>query len=105
VVTVDQEADISWQINGTEVQTDEGVTEAEFTRSAVAGTWNVSAIATSTETGLSSMHTWIWSVTPTPTLAPGVTPTPTPTPTPAATPSPGQVVTPTVMPPALVKRR
>jgi hypothetical protein len=71
------------------MQTDEGVTKAAYTNtSAVAGTWNLSAIATSTETGLSSMHTWIWSVTaesteasegtPTPTLAPGVTPTPTP---------------------------
>jgi len=105
-ITVDQEVDISWQIKGTEEQVDEGVTKAEFTRSAVAGTWNVSAIATSTETGLTSMHTWIWSVTaesteasegtPTPTLAPGETPTPTP----KATPSPGQTVkaTPTVKP-------
>ncbi|MEA2051754.1 MAG: cohesin domain-containing protein [Euryarchaeota archaeon] len=114
-ISVDQEVDISWQINGTEVQTDEGVTKAEFTRSAVAGTWNVSAIATSTETGLSSMHTWIWSVTaesteasegtstPTPTLAPGVTPTPTP----KATPTPGQTVkaTPTVKPTSTPKSK
>jgi hypothetical protein len=63
-ISVDQEVDISWQINGTEMQTDEGVTKAAYTNtSAVAGTWNLSAIATSTETGLSSMHTWIWSVT------------------------------------------
>ena len=107
-ISVDQEVDISWQINGTEVQVDEGVTKAEFTRSAVAGTWNVSAIATNTETRLSTMRTWIWSVTstateasegtstPTPTLAPGVTPTPTP----KATSSPSQAVkaTPTVKP-------
>jgi cell division septation protein DedD len=91
-VTVDQRVDISWQINGTEVQTDEDITGAIYTNtSAVAGTWNVSAIATSTETELSSMHMWIWSVastetealeetpTPTPTSAPGVTPSPTPT--------------------------
>jgi cell division septation protein DedD len=88
-ILVDQTVDISWQINGTEVKTDEGVTESSFRESAVAGTWNVLAIATSTETGLSSMHTWIWSVrptstevpeeTPTPTLAPRVTPTATPT--------------------------
>ena len=52
-ITVDQEVDISWQINGTEEQTDEGEAKAEFTKSAVAGTWNISAIATSTETGLS----------------------------------------------------
>ena len=105
-ISVDQEVDISWQINGTEEQTDEGVTKAEFTRSAVAGTWNVSAIATNTENRLSTMRTWIWSVThvsteasegtPTlmPTLAPGIIPTP------KATSSPGQAVkaTPTVKP-------
>jgi hypothetical protein len=108
-ILVDQEVDISWQINGTEMQTDEGVTKAAYTNtSAVVGTWNVSAIATNTETRLSTMHTWIWSVTaesteasegtptPTPTLAPGVTPSPTP----KATSSPGQTVkaTPTVKP-------
>ncbi len=116
-ITVDQIAVISWQINGTEVQTNESTREAVFTKSAVIGTWKVSVIATNTTTGLSDMHTWIWSVTltptetvtPTPTLAPGVTPvpeaeteteeTPTPqgkkaapkektTPVPAATPTP-----------------
>ena len=100
-VTVDQRVDISWQINGTEVQTDEDITGAIYTNtSAVAGTWNVSAIATSTETELSSMHMWIWSVasietealeetpTPTPTSAPGVTPSPTPTLAPGETAKP-----------------
>lgn len=114
-ISVDQEVDISWQINGTEEQTDEGVTKAEFTKSAVAGTWNVSAIATNTETGLSCMRTWIWSVTPastevsegtstpTPTLASGVTQTPKP----KATPSPGQAVkaTPTVKPTSTPKSK
>ena len=84
-VTVNQIVDISWQINGTEVQTNESTREAVFTNaSAVIGTWNVSAIATNTTTGLSDMHSWIWSVTltvtetvtPTHTLAPGVTPAP-----------------------------
>ena len=112
-ISVDQEVDISWQINGTEVQTDEGEKEAEFTKSAVAGTWNVSAIATNTETRLSTMRTWIWSVThvsteasegtPTPTLAPGVTPTSTP----KATSSPSQAVmaTPTVKPTSTPKSK
>ena len=113
-ISVDQEVDISWQINGTEVQVDEGVTKAAYTNtSAVAGTWNVSAIATNTETRLSTMRTWIWSVTstateasegtPTLTLAPGVTPTPTP----KATPSPGQTVkaTPTVKPTSTPKAK
>ena len=104
-ITVNQIADISWQINGTEVQTNESVTEAVFTKSAVIGTWNVSAIATNTTTGLSDMHTWIWSVTSTatvtPTLAPGVTPTPTlalgetPKPTPTPTLAPGVTPKPT----------
>jgi hypothetical protein len=103
-VSVNQIADISWQINGTEAQTNESTREAVFTNtSAVIGTWNVSAIATNTTTGLSDRHTWIWSVTltatvtPTPTLAPGVTPMPTlalgetpkpATPTPTPTPKP-----------------
>ena len=96
-ITVDQIADISWQINGTEVQTNESTREAVYTNaSADIGTWNVSAIATNTTTGLSDLHTWIWSVTltpattvtPSPTLAPGVTPTPTPTLAPGGTPTP-----------------
>ena len=82
-ITVDQIAAISWQINGTEVQTNESTREAVYTNtSAVIGTCNVSAIATNTTTGLSDIHTWIWSVTltatvtPTPTQVLGVTPTP-----------------------------
>ena len=100
-ITVNQIVDISWQINGTEVQTNESTREAVFTnKSAVFGTWNVSAIATNATTGLSDMHAWMWSVTltptatatPTPTLTPGITPTPeaetegTPTPTPTQAP-------------------
>ena len=84
-ITVNQIADISWQINGTEVQTNENVTEAVYTNtSAVIGIWNVSAIATNATT--SDMHTWIWSVTLTPTAT--VTPTPTPTLAPGETPAP-----------------
>ena len=108
-IEVDQKADISWQINGTEVQKDEDVTGAIYTNTSVAaGTWNLSAIATNTETGLSSMHTWTWSVTPasaessegTPTPTPTLTPGVTQTPTPKATSSSGQTVksTPTVKP-------
>jgi len=96
-ISVDQIAAISWQINGTEVQTNESTREAVYTNaSADIGTWNVSAIATNTTTELSDVHTWIWSVTltpaatvtPSPTLAPGVTPTPTPTLAPGGTPTP-----------------
>jgi PGF-CTERM protein len=112
-ISADQEVDISWQINGTEVQTDEDEKEAEFTKSAVAGTWNVSAIATSAETGLASMHTWMWSVTPasteevTPTPTPTLAQSETPTPKAKATPSPDQAVkaTPTVKPASTPKSK
>ena len=105
-ITVDQIATISWQINGTEVQTNESTREAVFTNaSTVIGTRNVSVIATNTTTGLSDLHTWIWSVTttaitPTPTLAPGETPKPTPTPTlaPGETPTPTPTLAPGVTP-------
>lgn len=94
-VTVDQTVEISWQLNGTEMQRDEGVTEAAYTNTSVAvGTWNLSAIATNTETDLSTTHSWIWSVTPTATTTPTATPTPTPTPTEA----PGVTPTPTLAP-------
>jgi len=106
-ISVNQTVDISWQINGTEVQTNKSITEAAYaSTSAVVGTWNVSAIATNTTTDLSDMHTWIWTVTPeltavisdlntaveegqgitsaenittTPTSTPAITPTFTPT--------------------------
>ena len=85
--TVNQIADISWQINGTEVQTNECVTEAFYSNtSAVIGTWNVSAIITNTTTGLSDMLTWIWGVTPTAAVTAAVTPTPTPAPELTSTP-------------------
>ena len=94
--SVNQIADISWQINGSVVQTNESVTEAAYTNtSAVIGSWNVSAIATNTTTGLSDMHSWIWHVTltatPAPTLAPRVTPAPTRAP--GVTPTPKSAAT------------
>ena len=93
-ITMNQIADISWRINGTEVQTNESVTEAVYTNtSAAIGTWNVSAIATNTTIGLSDMHTWIWSITLTPTAP--VTPTPTPTLAPGVTSAPEAEGTPT----------
>jgi hypothetical protein len=102
-ITIDQSVDIVWQLNGTEVQTDEDVTEASYTNAgAVLGTWNVSAIGTSGETGLSGMHTWIWNVTAaagtTPTSAVDITSTPSPTPAPTATPASSVSATPTPTP-------
>ena len=104
--SINQLADISWQINGTEVQTNESVTDATYTNtSAVIGTWNVSAIATNTTTGLSDIHTWIWRVTatpvanitskPTPTSAVAPIPLLTPTPKSKLSPRPTSIATPT----------
>ena len=101
-MTVNQTVDISWRINGTEVQTNESITEASFTKSAVIGTWNVSAIATNTTIDLSDMHIWIWNVKPTPTATPtpsvNITATPSPTPSPISTPTSTLVITPTSTP-------
>jgi len=109
-ITVNQTVNISWQINGTEVQTNESITEAAYTNaSAAIGIWNVSAIAANTTIGVFDMHTWTWNVT----LTPAITPTPavnitsTPTPTPSVTPTltskpsitPTPVSTPTPSPP------
>jgi len=110
-VSVDQTVDISWQINESEVQTDESVIETAYTNtSAVVGTWQVSAIATNRATGLSEMHTWIWDVTAalntTPTPVVNVTATPSPTSSPSSAsksasnveltpPTPAQASTPT----------
>ncbi|MEA1998049.1 MAG: DUF3344 domain-containing protein [Euryarchaeota archaeon] len=94
-ISVNQTVDISWQINGTEVQTDEAVTEAVYTNTnAVAGTQNVSVIATNAITELYDLHSWIWNVTtiptatPTPALNITTTPISTPTPVPTVTPKP-----------------
>ncbi|NQE52434.1 hypothetical protein C5S29_02480, partial [ANME-1 cluster archaeon GoMg3.2] len=100
-ISVNQTVEISWQINGTEVQTAEAVTEAVYTNTnAVAGTWNVSVIATNAITELHDMHSWIWNVTPVPTATPtpalNITTTPisTPTPLPPVTPKPKPARTP-----------
>ena len=102
-ISVNQIADISWQINGSEVQTNESVTEAAYTNtSAVIGTWNVSAIPTNATTGLSDTHSWIWHVTltatPAPTLAPRVTPAPTRAPGVTPTPKPAAITRTTAKP-------
>ncbi len=105
-ISINQLADISWQINGTEVQTNESVMDATYTNtSSVIGTWNVSAIATNATTGLSDMHTWIWRVTatpaanitstPTPTSAVATAPLVTPTPKSKLSPRPTSIATPT----------
>ncbi|MEA1908209.1 MAG: C1 family peptidase [Euryarchaeota archaeon] len=62
-ITIDQPANVSWLINGTVVDADTGVTEANYTNmSATLGVWNVSA-AVSNANGTDT-QTWIWNVVP-----------------------------------------
>ncbi|NOQ32928.1 MAG: hypothetical protein GQ567_01820 [Methanosarcinales archaeon] len=67
-ITVDQVVNVSWQINGTEVQINAGTTEAYYTNTSAVGSWNVSAIA-SNPNG-TAMQTWIWNVIPPDTTPP-----------------------------------
>ncbi|MDY6965908.1 MAG: NosD domain-containing protein, partial [Halobacteriota archaeon] len=68
-ISINQTVDVSWLINGTEVQTNTNLTESTYTNtSAAIGTWNVSAIATN-ENG-TDMQTWIWNVTSEPDITP-----------------------------------
>ncbi|KAF5435527.1 CASH domain-containing protein, partial [Candidatus Methanophagaceae archaeon] len=61
-ITIEPTVNVSWHINGTEVQRNTSVTSASYTNtSAVAGTWNVSAIATNAKG--QDMQVWIWNVT------------------------------------------
>ncbi|MFV9677446.1 MAG: PKD domain-containing protein, partial [Methanosarcinales archaeon] len=61
-ITIDQIVNVSWRINGTEVQTNESVMEVTYTNtSAAAGTWNVSAIASNANG--TDMQVWVWNVT------------------------------------------
>ncbi|RCV62788.1 copper-binding protein (NosD) [Methanophagales archaeon] len=61
-ITINQSVNVSWQINGTTVQANEGLTEASYTNtSAVIGTWNVSVIVSNANG--TDMQTWIWTVT------------------------------------------
>jgi hypothetical protein len=61
-ITIDQSVNVSWQINGTEVQTNVSVRGAFYTNtSAAVGVWNVSAIASNANG--TDMHTWTWNVT------------------------------------------
>jgi len=84
---------VSWLLNGTEVQTNESVTDASYTNiNPTVGIWNVSAIATN-ENG-TTMQTWIWTVsqqaplTPSPPPMPSHSTSPPPTTEQAQSPSP-----------------
>ena len=61
-ITINQPVNVSWQINGTEVQTNESVTAASYTNTtAVIGTWNVSAIVSNANG--TDVQTWTWTIT------------------------------------------
>jgi len=100
-ITIDKTVNVSWLLNGTEVQTNESVTDASYTNTNPAvGIWNVSAIATN-ENG-TAMQTWIWTVSQQATLTPSPSPTPSPStspsPTTGPTPGPSPLITPTPTP-------
>ena len=61
-ITINQTVNVTWFINGTEVQTDDNsVAEANYTNtSAAVGHWNVSAVAKNTNG--TEMQTWCWTV-------------------------------------------
>jgi hypothetical protein len=60
-ITLNRTADVTWFMDGTQVQTDTGTTSASYTNStAAAGTWNVTASATD---GIDTVSkTWNWTV-------------------------------------------
>ncbi|MCD4798726.1 MAG: hypothetical protein K8R19_06930, partial [Methanosarcinales archaeon] len=62
-ITVDQTVNVTWYINGTNVQdTNTSVEAANYTNtSAEIGVWNVSALAKNANG--TAMQTWIWNVT------------------------------------------
>ncbi|NOR46906.1 MAG: hypothetical protein GQ533_02500 [Methanosarcinaceae archaeon] len=60
-IFVDQSVNVNWYINGTEIQFNESVSNAEYTNiSAVAGTWIISAIANNAN-GIATQN-WTWTV-------------------------------------------
>jgi len=60
-IFVNQSVDVNWSINGTEMQFNESVSNAEYTNtSAVAGTWIISAIANNAN-GIAAQN-WTWTV-------------------------------------------
>ncbi|RLG28563.1 hypothetical protein DRO03_09555, partial [Methanosarcinales archaeon] len=61
-IEIDQTVNVTWLINGSEVQTNESVTAASYTNtSAEVGCWNVSAVASNGNDSV--MQEWTWTVT------------------------------------------
>ena len=67
-ITANQTVNVTWYINGSQVGSNAGVLEGNYTNtSAAKGFWIVNATATNATTGLSDSQEWIWNVTtPTP---------------------------------------
>jgi len=62
-ITVDQTVNVTWYINGTQVQFNESVIDAAYTNtSASEGTWIVNATATNPNGTVSKE--WLWTVNP-----------------------------------------
>jgi 5-hydroxyisourate hydrolase-like protein (transthyretin family) len=62
-ITVSQTVNVSWQINGSEVQPNTTVTEALYMNSsAEVGTWNITAVAMNING--TAQQTWVWIVYP-----------------------------------------
>jgi len=60
-IFVNQSVDVNWYLNGTEIQFNESVSNAEYTNtSASAGTWIISAIANNAN-GIAKQN-WTWTV-------------------------------------------
>ncbi|MDW7727604.1 MAG: hypothetical protein SCH70_10955 [Candidatus Methanoperedens sp.] len=60
-ITLNRTANVTWYMNGTQVQIDTGTTSTSYTNStAAAGTWNVTASATDGADTVS--RTWNWTV-------------------------------------------
>ena len=60
-ILVNQSVDVNWYLNGTVIQFNESVSNAEYTNtSAVAGTWIISAIANNAN-GVATQN-WTWTV-------------------------------------------
>ena len=60
-IFMNQSVDVNWYLNGTEIQFNESVSNAEYTNtSASAGTWIISAVANNAN-GI-AMQNWTWTV-------------------------------------------
>lgn len=60
-ITIDQVANVTWFMNGTQIQSNESVTDATYANTnAILGTWNVRATASNIYGSVT--YTWIWTV-------------------------------------------